>query len=126
MKREAIEIPGVSHGAPIPMGAKIGSIIYSSAIMGKSAENNELPLEAVEQMACLFENIEAFMVAAGGTTENIIRMSVYLKDNKYRNLFNKEWLRMFPDEHNRPARHISINESLQHGMVTQVELSGVL
>ena len=126
MKREAIEIPGVSHGAPIPMGAKIGNIVFSSAIMGKSAENNELPLEAEPQISCLFQNIQSFMESAGGSSENIIRMSVYLKDNSYRELFNKEWLKMFPNEENRPARHISINESLQHGMIAQVELVGVM
>ena len=126
MKREAIEIPGVSHGAPIPMGAKIGNIVFSSAIMGKNAENNELPLEAEPQISCLFQNIESFMEAAGGSSENIIRMSVYLKDNSYRELFNKEWLKMFPNEEDRPARHISINESLQHGMIAQVELVGVM
>ncbi len=126
MKREAIEIPGVSHGAPIPMGAKIGNIVFSSAIMGKNAENNELPLEAEPQISCLFQNIESFMKSAGGSSENIIRMSVYLKDNSYRELFNKEWLKMFPNEEDRPARHISINESLQHGMIAQVELVGVM
>jgi hypothetical protein len=33
-KRKSIEIPGVHHQNPIPMGAKIGTIVYSSAICG--------------------------------------------------------------------------------------------
>jgi enamine deaminase RidA (YjgF/YER057c/UK114 family) len=126
-KREVIEIPGVSHGtAPIPMGAKIGSIVYSSAIMGKNPETNELPLNPEDQCVLIFQNIESFMEQAGGSPENIIRMSVYLKDNDYRSLFNEQWLKMFPDEHDRPARHISLNDELRNGMVAQVEIIAVL
>lgn len=125
-KREVIEIPGVTHGsAPIPMGAKIGSIIYSSAIMGKDAATDSLPEEPERQMQCLFQNIASFMKIAGGSTDNIIRMSVYLKDNSFRELFNQEWLRAFPDHNDRPARHISLTD-LRNGMVVQVELVAVL
>lgn len=126
-KREVIEIPGVSHGtAPIPMGAKIGSIVCSSAIMGKDPETNELPLDPEAQLACLFKNIETFMEQAGGSTGNIIRMSVYLKDNNLRKLFNDQWLNMFPKENDRPARHITIQDELRNGMVAQVEIIAVL
>ena len=122
-KREVIEIPGVSHGAaPIPMGAKIGPIVYSSAIMGKDSETGELPLDAKQQMKCLFQNIHTFMGQSGGSVDHIVRMSVYLKDNQYRSIFNKEWLNIFPDEKDRPARHISIIPDLRKGMVAQVEL----
>lgn len=124
--REVIEIPGVSHGsAPIPMGAKIGNIVYSSAIMGMIPGENRLPQEPEHQLAQLFQNIQTFMKEAGGTTDHIIRMSVYLKDNSLRELFNKEWLRMFPDSRDRPARHISIVD-LRKGMQAQVEIVAVL
>lgn len=126
-KREVIEIPGVTHGsAPIPMGAKIGPMVYSSAIMGKDSETDELPLEPEHQINCLFQNIQSFMEQAGGSTDQIIRMSVYLKGNEYRELFNKGWLQMFPDENNRPARHIALNPELRKGMIVQVELIAVV
>lgn len=125
-KREVIEIPGVTHGkAPIPMGAKIGSIVYSSAIMGKDSQTDELPEDPQQQIYCLFQNIEMFMKQAGGSTDHIIRMSVYLKENSIRELFNQEWLRMFPDPENRPARHISLTD-LRNGMVAQTEIIAVL
>lgn len=127
LKRETIDIPGVTHGsAPIPMGAKVGSIVYSSAIMGKDSQTNELPMDAEGQMSCLFRNIATFMNEAGGSINSIVRMSVYLKDNSFRVLLNKEWKNMFPDEKDRPARHVSIQKDLQKGMVVQVELVAVL
>ena len=125
--REVIEIPGVSHGsAPIPMGAKIGPIVYSSAIMGKDSETNELPIDTEQQIECLFKNMETFMLEAGGSVDRIVRMSVYLKDNQFRGIFNQEWLKMFPDEKDRPARHITILPDLSKGMLAQVELVAVL
>ena len=32
-KRESLHIPGMAHGAPIPMGSKIGNIVYSSGVI---------------------------------------------------------------------------------------------
>lgn len=125
-RRRSIEIPGVTHGkTPIPMGAKIGPFVFSSAIMGKDPATDELPEGKEEQMRFLFENIRSFMREAGGSTDDIIRMSVYLSDNSLRELFNKEWLAMFPDPEDRPARHITIKE-LRRGMYAQVELVAIL
>lgn len=125
-KREVIEIPGVTHGkAPIPMGAKIGSIIYSSAIMGKDPETDELPSDSRDQFKFLFQNIGSFMSSAGGSADDIIRFSVYLSDNSFRESFNEEWLKMFPNPDDRPARHITVSP-LRNGMVAQVEIVAVL
>ena len=41
-KRESIESPGLAHGAPIPMGSKIGNMVYSSGISGRNVETGEL------------------------------------------------------------------------------------
>ena len=39
-----------------------------------------------------------------------------------RDAINAEWLALFPDPHDRPARHILVYE-LQHGMVVQLEVT---
>jgi hypothetical protein len=39
-KRKSIHIEGMEHGAPIPNGAIIGSMIFSSAISGKDAKTS--------------------------------------------------------------------------------------
>lgn len=125
-ERQSIDIPGVAHGkAPIPMGAKIGNLICSSGIMGKDAATGKLPEDPHQEIGCLYRNIRSFMEQAGGTTDHIIKMSVFLKDNAYKEAFNEEWLRMFPDPHSRPARHIMVID-LPGGMRAQVELTAVL
>lgn len=124
-KRTVIEMPGLSHGAPIPNGVKIGNVVFSSAISGKNAETGKVPENPDEQAEVLFRNIHKFMELAGGTPENIGHMTVYLKDEKDRESINKAWLKMFPDEHNRPARH-ALKAELRGGLLFQIELIAVL
>mgnify|MGYP003394945116 FL=1 len=124
-KRKVIEIPGLVHQAPIPMGAKIGNVVYSSAISGIEPQTKSPPQDPDKQAEALFRNIRTFMKQAGGTPEDIIRMTVYLKEESFREAINKEWLKMFPDEHSRPARH-AIKIELRGEVLFQIELVAVL
>jgi len=123
--RKTIEVPGVAHRAPIPMGAKIGPLVCSSAIMGLDPNTGRLPEDAATQIYWLFRNMETFMKEAGGSMDNVVRMSIYVRDESLRDLINKEWLQMFPDEHDRPARHVTVT-NLRGGMLAQAEIIAVL
>ena len=48
-KRQVLEIPGISHAAPIPMAVKMGNLLFSSAIMGEDPETHSLPPEPERQ-----------------------------------------------------------------------------
>ena len=124
-KRSVIEIKGLSHNAPIPLGAKIGNMVFSSGISGKDTETEKLPQDPDQQAEVLFRNIRKFMELAGGTPENIGHMTVFLKEEKYRESINKAWVKMFPDENSRPARH-AVKSDLRGEMLFQVELIAVL
>ena len=124
-KRTVIEMPGLAHAAPIPNGAKIGNMVFSSAISGKDTASGKVPENPDEQAEVLFRNIRKFMELAGGTPENIAHMTVFLKDEKDRESINKAWNKMFPDEHSRPARH-ALKADIRGGLLFQVELIAVL
>ena len=124
-KRRVIEIPGLSQRAPIPMGAAIGNIVFSSAISGRDPKTNTLPGDPDKQAEVLFRNIRSFMERAGGTTDDIVRMTVYLKEERYRESINKEWLKMFPDEKDRPARH-AIRVDVRGEVLFQIEIIAVI
>ena len=124
-KRRVIEIPGLSQRAPIPMGAAIGNIVFSSAISGRDPKTNTLPGDPDKQAEVLFRNISSFMERAGGTTDDIVRMTVYLKEERYRESINKEWLKMFPDEKDRPARH-AIRVDVRGEVLFQIEIIAVI
>jgi 2-iminobutanoate/2-iminopropanoate deaminase len=124
-KRKSLHIKGMEHGAPIPNGVVIGNMIFSSAISGKDAKSGVLSPDPDEQAAAMFRNLSLFMETAGGTPANIAYMKVYLKEEKLRDSVNKAWLQMFPDEHDRPARH-AIKAELRGEELFQIEVIAVL
>lgn len=123
--RQIITIPGTPHGAPIPNGAKIGNMVFSSAIGGRDVEKKALPEDPDEQAAAMFKNLRTFMEQAGGTPDNIAHMTVFMKDEKYRDNVNTEWEKMFPNADDRPARH-ALKAELRGGMLFQIEVIAVL
>ncbi len=123
--RQTIEIPGMPHGAPIPNGSKIGNMVFSSGISGRDIEKKLTPEDPDEQAAAMFRNLKTFMEKAGGTPDHIVHMTVFMKDEKYRDHVNKEWIKMFPNEDDRPARH-AIKIDLRGNNYFQIEVVAVL
>ena len=122
----SLEVPGVTHGnAPIPMGARVGNLIYSSGIMGKDPATDKLPEDAASQSKFMFQNLKALLENGGATLDDVVRVSAYVKDNAYREALNAEWLKCFPDPHDRPARHTSVVD-LPGGMLLQIEVVAVV
>ncbi len=124
-KRQTLEVPGVTHGAPIPMGVRIGSLVFSSAVMGKDPASDSLPADPARQAELMFQNVRTLLAQAGATLDDVAHVTVYVKDNAYREDLNREWLKAFPDEHDRPARHTMLWD-LPGGMMIQCELVAVL
>lgn len=124
-QRRSIHIPGMKHGAPIPNGAALGNLIFSSAISGKDAKTGVLSPDPDEQAEAMFRNLRLFMETAGGTPANVGYMKVYLREEKLRDAVNKAWLKMFPDEHDRPARH-ALKAELRGDLLFQIEVIAVL
>jgi 2-iminobutanoate/2-iminopropanoate deaminase len=124
-KRKSIHIRGMEHGAPIPNGAVVGNMIFSSAISGKDTTTGIVSADPDEQAETMFRNLRLFMEAAGGTPDNIAHMTVFLKEERYRESVNKAWREMFPDDHDRPARH-ALKAELRGDLLFQIEVIAVL
>ena len=121
----SLEVPGLAHNAPIPLGAKVGNLICSSGIGGKDPATGQLPTDAASQARLAFDNMQRLLDAGGATLADVAKLTVYAKDNSVREAINTEWLRCFPDPADRPARHIVIQD-LQHGMWLQLEFIALL
>ena len=105
-KRRSIEFPGFSHANPIPSASRIGSIMMSSVISGRDPESGELPEAMAQQVANVFIHIHAAVAAAGGTPDDILKVTFYVRDPATgRTALNDEWVAMFPDPESRPARY---------------------
>lgn len=124
-KRQVLHVKGSSHQNPIPTAVKIGNMVYTSAIIGSDPETGEIPVRVEEEVANLFYYIREIMELAGGTTDDIAHLSVSVTDREYKKLVNVEWLNMFPNEDDRPARHTTVKD-LREGLRVQIEMTAVL
>jgi 2-iminobutanoate/2-iminopropanoate deaminase len=106
-KRTSIYIDGFAHKNPIPAGCRLGNMLMTGIITGMDPATGKVAATLEEQCAFMFQHVRAIMAAAGGSTDDIIKMSVWMADRSQRDVLNREWLKMFPDAESRPARHTS-------------------
>jgi 2-iminobutanoate/2-iminopropanoate deaminase len=104
-KRTSIYAEGFSHKNPIPAACRIGSMVYSGSIQGTDPVSGAYGATIDEQCVLMFAHVKRIIEASGGTTEHIIKMTVWMRDRAQRAPLNKVWLEMFPDDQCRPARH---------------------
>jgi 2-iminobutanoate/2-iminopropanoate deaminase len=124
--RRSLHVDGVTHGAaPIPMGARVDNVIYTSAVSGIDPATSKLAVGASAQAFHAFMNLRSLLANAGSSLNDVVRMTVYIKDSEARVHINDQWLACFPDPEDRPARHVLVYD-LQHGMELQIEAVAVV
>ena len=105
-KRKSINGSRARHENPIPNASRVGNIVMSSVIGGTKPGTRELPASLEEQVANVFAYIRHDIEAAGGSVDDIIKITFWVKDPvSQRAALNTEWVKMFPDPEARPARH---------------------
>jgi enamine deaminase RidA (YjgF/YER057c/UK114 family) len=122
-RRKSIHIGGFKHANPIPNACRIGNLVMSGVILGRDGAG-VMPESLDAQCANMFAHMKATVEAAGGTTDDIIKMSVWMRDWSNRDVLNAEWVTMFPDPHSRPARHVSQAE-LAGGQLIVCDITAV-
>lgn len=115
--RRSIEVSEFKHVNPIPAASRIGNIVMSGVISAKDARTGELPETLERQCAAMFKNVAAIIAASGGTPDDIVKMTVWLRDPSNRKALNEEWARMFPDPAARPARHTLLHQGEGNSLV---------
>ena len=125
-KGRSIHVEGVQHGAPIPMGARVGNMIFSSGIIGADPSTGQVPEDLERQCVFAFANMKTMVENAGGTVQNSGSIKVYMKDRSQREAVNRPWLEMFPDEDDRPARHAIEYGAFPPGVLVQLEVIAVV
>lgn len=115
----------MGHENPIPAASRIGPFLVSGSISGKDPQGKIVDgIEA--QCAHMFTNIRKILEAAGGKPEDVLKVTVWLKDLADRKHVNNHWLEMFPDPESRPARHTFASPDLAPPILVQCEIMAVL
>ena len=104
-KRKSIYIGGFTHVNPIPNACIIGNLMMTGVINGVNPATGKVAPTLEEQCAFMFQHVREIVEAGGGTTDDILKMTVWLADPSKREALNHEWLKMFPDKNSCPARH---------------------
>ena len=105
-KRQSVNGSRARHENPIPNASRVGNVVMSSVIGGTKPGTRDLPASLEEQVANVFGYIKHDIEAAGGSVDDIIKITFWVKDPvSQRDVLNTEWVKMFPDPESRPARH---------------------
>ena len=123
-KRKSIHIEGFSHKNPIPAACRLGNMLMTGVILGTDPATGKVAPTLEAQCAFMFQHVRAIMANAGGSTDDIIKMTVWMADRSQRDILTVEWLKMFPDEHSRPARHTS-QANLEGGQLITCDITAV-
>ena len=119
--RMSIDIAGLSHGdLPIPVASRVGELVATGGIRGVDRVSGQMPADVAGQTRLMFENLRSVVEAAGASCDSILKLTIWIAQPEARAAINVEWLRLFPDAHSRPARHI-LNYALPGGMLVQCE-----
>lgn len=124
-RRQVIHVPGMSHRDPLPVGVRLGDMVYSSVIVAQDPATGEAPEDPRQQIDQAFENMRTLVEAAGGTNNDIAHVWVFLKDFTYQPHMVDVWLRHFPEDGNRPARK-TFRYDLAGGAQIQLQFTAVL
>ena len=124
-RRQAIYLADLQHKNPIPAACRIDNMLYSGGVHGVDPATGKLAPTLEEQLALAFRHMRSIVETAGGTADDIIKITVWLKDRGNRAPLNDVWVEMFPDKETRPARHVMQGE-LGGGMLVQCDFVAVL
>jgi 2-iminobutanoate/2-iminopropanoate deaminase len=125
-KRRSIDVAGAQHVNPIPSASRRGPFVVSGAISGADLETRKVPEDLDEQCRLMFENVRRIMTAAGGSPDDIVKMTVWITDRSLREIMNRHWVAMFPDPQSRPARHTVTSHDFTAPMQIQCDLMAVI
>ena len=126
-KRTSIEVEGFSHGGiPIPAASRVGNVIMTGGISGQDPATGKVPDDAQAQVTFAFANLAKILAAAGASFEDVVKLSVSVKSFELREAINVEWLKAFPDEHSRPARHVTKYDNFGGATALQLEAYAVV
>ncbi|MCB1390517.1 MAG: RidA family protein [Rhodobacteraceae bacterium] len=101
---QSIHVPGLQHTPPIPNAARVGPLLESGGIVGVDPATRQVPEDLAGQCAQMFANMRAILAAAGAEPSQVVKLTVWMVPGAGKEALDAEWLAMWPDAAQRPAR----------------------
>ncbi|MEW6254959.1 MAG: RidA family protein [Pseudomonadota bacterium] len=125
-KRSSIYVDAFGHANPIPVACRVGNVLTSGIVYGLDPATGKVAPTLDDQCRLMFAHMRTIVEAGGGTVDDIVKITVWMVDRSQREPLNREWLAMFPDPQNRPARQAMQAETLGAGMLIQLDFMAVI
>jgi len=122
---KSLYIEGAGHSSPIPTAKIGGQLLFSSLITGMDPATRSMPADLAQQTTNMFAQIQRVIHAAGGSTNQILKVTIWVNDRKDREVVNPAWEQLFPDRNVRPAR-VTLNRDLGGGKLIECEIIALL
>lgn len=123
--RASVYVEGFSHKNPIPAGCRLGPLLMSGSIQGNDPATGKPAATLEAQCRHMLDNVRRIVEAAGGTTDDIVKLTVWMNDRSQRAALNVPWLEMFPDPARRPARH-TMQADLDMGKLIECDFTAYI
>jgi len=125
MRQKSIHVEGLAHNAPIPVGCRVGPIFASSGVGGRDAATGEMPTDTETQARNAFVNLDRILAAAGFDWGDVVKVTVFVTEEGFRDVVNRYWVERYPDPDRRPARHTLVMPHLRRGQKVQLDALAV-
>lgn len=125
--RDSIETDEFSHGVlPIPAASRIGAFVASGNIFGYDFIAGSHPETADQQVQLMFGHLRSVITAAGGSLEDILKITVHVRSDAVRGAVDSEWIKAFPDPASRPARQTMVNAAMPGNRLVQCDMLAII
>ena len=105
-RRSSLDIPTLSHLAPIATATRIGPLVTSSVVSPFQPGTRDVPESVADQVANLFIHVGGILAAAGASWNDVAKMTFFAHDVPSTvAALDPIWLEHFPDPRSRPSRH---------------------
>ena len=111
---------------PVPSASRAGRFFMTSGVSGRDPATGTFPETIEEQCAQMFASLRVMLEQAGATPEDVVKITVWLKDRSLCAHLDEEWTAMFTDPHSRPARSTLANPLLDVPMMVQCDCFAVI
>ena len=84
--------------SPIAQGTQANGFIFTTGQLGREPKTGKLASTIEEQVEYALGNLKAVVEAGGGDLSTIVKITAYVKDLDFVPIFNKAFIRYFPED----------------------------
>jgi enamine deaminase RidA (YjgF/YER057c/UK114 family) len=106
-RRRVLNVEGVAHTNPIPLGVRIGRYLFSSRVLPYDPSTGQAVNGAEAQAEFVFQNTTALLKAGEMSWPDVRQGRAFIADPAHQPLVDSRWEAIFPNAATRPVLHTS-------------------